>query len=62
MTLAEVHMNFVIKPTIPLLDQCKMQTRILVPVLKTLRAKIGEERTNRLVMTALHESARNMVL
>jgi hypothetical protein len=36
-------MDMVINPDISLLDQVKMQAQVLVPVLKALRAELGEE-------------------
>ncbi len=39
-----------------------MQAQVLVPVLKALRAELGEERANTLVTTALREWSREMFL
>jgi hypothetical protein len=38
---------------ISILDEVKIQTQVLVPVLRALRAELGQEVANRLVMTAL---------
>jgi len=53
-------MDIAINPSISLLDQVKMQAQVLVPVLKALRAELGDERANRLVITALREWARDV--
>jgi hypothetical protein len=47
---------------ISLLDQAKIQAQVLVPLLKALRAELGEERANKLVTTALREWFRDMFL
>ncbi len=38
---------------IPLFEQIKIQARVLVPLVKALRAELGEERANALVREAL---------
>jgi hypothetical protein len=38
---------------IPLIEQVKIQAQVLVPLVKTLRAELGEERTNTIVRKAL---------
>jgi hypothetical protein len=38
---------------IPLIDQIKVQAQVLVPLVKTLRAELGEERANGLIRQAL---------
>jgi hypothetical protein len=55
-------MDIVVNPEISLLDQVKMQAQVLVPVLKALRAELGEERANTLVTTALREWSRETFL
>ena len=55
-------MDMVINPDISLLDQVKMQAQVLVPVLKALRAELGEERANRLVINALRAWSREVYL
>jgi hypothetical protein len=47
-----------INPTISFLDEYKFQAEVLIPVLKTLRTELGEERANRLVLNALREWSR----
>src|SRR6266571_4002953 len=55
-------MDIVINPEISLLEQVKIQAMVLVPLLKTLRAELGEERANELVTTALRDWSREMFL
>src|SRR5262245_5644167 len=38
---------------IPLIEQLKIQARILVPLIRTLQAELGEARANELVRKAL---------
>ena len=38
---------------IPLIEQVRIQAQVLVPLVKTLRAELGEERANALVRKAL---------
>ena len=38
---------------VPLIEQVKIQAQVLVPLLKALRAELGEERANALVQKAL---------
>ena len=46
---------------ISLLDEVKIQARVLVPVLRALRTELGEDKANRLVRTALRDWARQLV-
>ena len=55
-------MDIEINPQISLLDQVKIQAQVLVPLLKALRAELGEERANKLVTTALREWYHDTVL
>ena len=48
-------MDVKVNPNISVLDQVKMQAQVLVPVLRALRAELGEERADRLVTSALRE-------
>ena len=45
---------------IPLIEQVKIQARMLVPLVKTLRAELGEERANALVRKALGDVYRKL--
>jgi len=38
---------------IPIIDQAKIQAQVLVPLVKTLQAELGEERANTIVRKAL---------
>ena len=40
-------------PDIPLIERVKLQAQVLVPLVKTLRAELGEARANELVRKAL---------
>lgn len=44
---------------IPLLEQIKIQAHVLVPLVKTLQAELGEERANDLVRKALADLYRS---
>jgi predicted ArsR family transcriptional regulator len=46
--------------SIPLLDQVKMQAQVLVPLLRALRAELGEARANALVTNALRDWSRRL--
>ena len=46
--------------SIPVLEQAKIQARVLVPLIKALRAELGEERANVLVRNALGEMYREL--
>jgi hypothetical protein len=43
---------------LPLIEQVKIQARVLVPLVKALRAELGEERANALVRDALGDTFR----
>src|SRR5256885_1938429 len=45
---------------IPLIEQIKMQARVLVPLVKALQAELGEERANAIVRKALGAEYRRM--
>jgi L-2-amino-thiazoline-4-carboxylic acid hydrolase len=51
-------MDIEINPNVSCLDENKFQAEVLIPVLKALRAELGEERANRLVLGALREWSR----
>jgi hypothetical protein len=51
-------MEIEINPNVSFLDEYKFQAEVLIPVLKALRAELGEERANRLVLGALREWSR----
>ena len=43
---------------IPLIEEAKLQARVLVPLVKALQAELGEERANELVRKALGDYLR----
>ena len=45
---------------IPLIEQIKIQAQVLVPLVKTLQAELGEERANAIVRQALGNLYRNL--
>jgi hypothetical protein len=45
---------------IPVIEQAKIQARVLVPLIKTLQAELGEERANALVREALGDVYRRL--
>ena len=45
---------------IPLIEQARIQARVLVPLLKALQAELGEERANALVRKALGDMYRKL--
>ncbi len=53
-------MDIVINQNISLIDQVKMQAQVLVPVLRALRAELGEARANALVTGAIREWSRKL--
>jgi hypothetical protein len=51
-------MDISLDPKISLLERVKLQSAVLVPVLKALRAELGEDRANKLVYEALRDWSR----
>jgi predicted ArsR family transcriptional regulator len=51
-------MDYEINQEISRMDEIKMQAQVLIPVLKAVRADLGEERANRLVLEALRSWSR----
>jgi hypothetical protein len=45
---------------VPLLEQTKIQAQVLVPLVKALRAELGEERANDLIRQSLGEHYRKL--
>jgi len=45
---------------IPVIEQAKIQARVLVPLVKALQAELGEERANALVRKALGDAYRRL--
>ena len=51
-------MDIEINPNVSFLDEYKFQAEVPIPILRTLRAELGEERANRLVLDALRAWSR----
>ena len=51
-------MDIETNPNVSFLDEFKIEAAVLIPVLKALRAELGEERANNLVLDALREWSR----
>ncbi len=51
-------MDIDINPKVSFLDEYKFQAEVLIPVLNALRAELGKERADRLVLNALHKWSR----
>ena len=45
---------------VPMIEQIKIQAQVLVPLIKTLRAELGEERANAILRNALGELYRKI--
>jgi L-2-amino-thiazoline-4-carboxylic acid hydrolase-like protein len=45
---------------VPMIEQIKIQAQVLVPLLQTLRAEVGEERANTIVRRALGDLYRKL--
>jgi len=45
---------------IPFIEQAKIQAQVLVPLLKTLQAELGEKRANAIVNKAIGEFYRKL--
>jgi hypothetical protein len=48
------------EPTVSLLDEVKLQAKVLVPMIHALREKLGKAEADRLVETALREWSRDL--
>jgi hypothetical protein len=46
--------------SIPIVEQAKIQARVLVPLVKALQAELGEERANAIVRDALGDTYRQL--
>jgi len=53
-------MDVEINEDISLLDEVKMQARVLVPIIRVLRQELGEQRANRIVSNALRDWSRSV--
>lgn len=50
-----------INENISLLDELRLQARVLIPIIRALREELGEQRANRIVSGALLDSSRSEV-
>jgi len=51
-------MDYAFNQEIPLMEEIKIQVQVLIPVLKALRAELGKEHADHLVMSALQAWSR----
>ena len=51
-------MEIEINPSVSFLDEYKFQAEVLIPIFKALRAELGEERANHLILGALRDWSR----
>ena len=54
-------MDTEINENISLLDEVKLQARVLFPIVRTLREELGEQRANRIVLDALRGWSRSVI-
>jgi hypothetical protein len=54
-------MDIDVNKNISLLDEVRMQALVLVPVIRALRAELGEQRANRIVSNALRDWSRSKI-
>ncbi len=52
--MADIPLNM----SVPLIEQVKIQARVLIPVVKAVQAELGEERANEVVRSALDAASR----
>jgi L-2-amino-thiazoline-4-carboxylic acid hydrolase len=52
--------EYLVDPEVSLLDKTCMQTQVLVPVLRALRAELGKERADAVVRQALRDWSRQL--
>ena|SRR5436189_6453756 len=52
--------GYMVAPNLSLLDKVRMQAQVLVPVLRALRAELGEEKANALVRQALRDWSKQL--
>ena len=51
-----IHNEGDMRLSVPLLEQVKIQAKILIPLIKALQVELGEERANALVRSALGDA------
>ncbi len=54
-------MDIEINENISLLDEVKLQARVLFPIIRAMREELCEQRANRIVMSALRDWSRSLI-
>ena len=54
-------MELTISADVSVMDRAKVQAQVLLPLIRTLREEIGEERTSEILRSALDEASREQV-
>ena len=52
--------SYLVDPDVSLLDKTRIQAQVLVPVLRALRAELGEEKANDIVKQALRDWSKQL--
>src|SRR5215470_14743176 len=52
--------DYLVAPELSLLDKTRIQSQVLVPVLRALRAELGKEKADALVQRALRDWSRQL--
>src|SRR5258708_23475348 len=52
--------DYLVDPKVSLLDKTRMQTQVLVPVLRALRAELGKDKADAIVQQALRDWSRQL--
>lgn len=52
--------DYLVDPTLSLLDRTRIQAQVLVPVLRALRAELGPEKANAIVREALRDWSKQL--
>jgi predicted ArsR family transcriptional regulator len=52
--------EYMVDPSLSLLDKTRIQAQVLMPVLRALRAELGKERTDAIVRQALRDWSRQL--
>ncbi|MGH6643102.1 MAG: hypothetical protein ACRED3_10435, partial [Bradyrhizobium sp.] len=52
--------DFMVNPSISLLEKTRIQAQVLVPVMRAMRAEIGREKADALVRGALREWSKQL--
>ena len=52
--------DYMVDPRLSLLDKTRIQAQVLVPVLRTLRAELGQEKADAIVRQALRDWSKQL--